>query len=410
MNLMAVIEETLVGLPEVPGLAADVVLKKGKGAVFVLVDNGPADVSVVPAADPVGHADSLELLSGNGGEDVVAEDVAVSFRRAEDGVTRKPVDSVTSGAENVVLVSPVVEVKLRLVPVTRVPVNRDADVVLVRGNGAKVVLVFATLVVTEVDLLVVSMTEVLVVVDTDNTVCALGPAVEVVLFRGVEVLKMAVIVVLGLKIERGNVLRVDTDTGEVELTWLEMVGVAELFSVEFPTDGEAVVSNEMGDEVMGGKLVSIVTLGRLPDEEGLAVRVGPEVTVSEEVLLAEAVSGVDKPAVEFREKEFLSVKLGVAELFKASALVSVVPDSVDDSFGARLVKVGVEVEVEVATKTVVEVLEVGIVVTVQGPSVCWPWWGCLQCGLWCSGRWCHGRWCHGQWCSSLDLCGDLDGL
>lgn len=370
------------------------VLKKGKGTVFVLVDNGPADIRVVPAADPVGHADALELLSGNGGEDVVAEDVAVSFRRAEEGVTRKPVDSVTSGAENVVLVSPVVEVKLRPVPVTRVPVNRDADVVLVRGNGAKVVLVLATLVVTEVDLLVVSMTEVLVVVDTDNTVCKLGPAVEVVLFRGVEVLKVAVIVVLGLKIERGNVLRIDT--GEVELTWLEMLGVAELFSVKFSTDDEAVVSDDMGDEVMGGKLVSIVTLVRFPDGEGLAVKVGPEVTVAEEVLLAEAVLEVGKPAVELLEKEFLSVKLGAAELFKASALVSVVPDSVDDSFGARLVKVGVEVEVEVATKIVVEVLEVGIVVTVQGPSVCWPWWGCLQCGLWCSGRWCHGRWCHGQ--------------
>lgn len=127
---------------------------------------------------------------------------------------------------------------------------------------------------------------------------------------------------------------------------------------------------------MGGKLVSIVTLARFPDEEGLAVRVGSEVTVAEEMLLAEAVSEVAKTSVEFLEKEFLSVKLGLAELFRASALVSVVPDSVDDSSEARLVKVGVvgvEVEVEVATKTVVEVLEVGIVVTVQGPFVCWPW-------------------------------------
>lgn len=154
--------------------------------------------------------------------------------------------------------------------------------------------------------------------------------------------------------------------------------------MKFPTDGEAVVSGGMGDEVMGGKLVSIVTLVRFPDEEGLAVTVGPEVTVTEEVLPVEAASEVGKTAVEFLEKEFLSVKVGVAELFKASALVSVVPGSVDDSFEARLVKVavvgveggvgaGVEVEVEVATKTVVEVLEVGIVVTVQGPFVCGPW-------------------------------------
>lgn len=154
--------------------------------------------------------------------------------------------------------------------------------------------------------------------------------------------------------------------------------------MKFPTDGEAVVSGGMGDEVMGGKLVSIVTLVRFPDEEGLAVTVGPEVTVSEEVFPVEAASEVGKTAVEFLEKEFLSVKVGVTELFKASALVSVVPGSVDDSFEARLVKVavvgveggvgaGVEVEVEVATKTVVEVLEVGIVVTVQGPFVCGPW-------------------------------------
>lgn len=156
--------------------------------------------------------------------------------------------------------------------------------------------------------------------------------------------------------------------------------------MKFPTDGEAVVSGGMGDEVMGGKLVSIVTLVRFPDEEGLAVTVGQEIPVAEEVLPVEAASELVKNSVEFLEKEFLNVKLGVAELFKASALVSVVPDSVDDSFEVRLVKVGVvgveigvgvrvgvEVEVEVATKTVVEVLDVGIVVTVQGPFVCGPW-------------------------------------
>lgn len=376
--MLAIIKEILIELPDVPGLATDVVLMKGKGAVFVLVDSGPADVKVVPISDPVGPADVLELLSGNGREALVAEDVAVSFRRPEEGGTRKPVDFVTSGAEDDVLVAPTVEFKLRPVPVTRVPVNRDADVVLVRGNGAKVVSVLATLVVTEVDLLVVRMIEVLVVVDTDNTVCTLGPAVEVVLFRSAEVLKVVVFVVLGSKIERGNVLRVDTV--EVELT----LGVAELLSVKLPTDGEAVVSGGMGDEVIGGKLVSIVTLVRFPDEEGLTVSMGPEVTVAEEVSPVEAASEVGKTTVEFLEKEFLSVKLGFAELFRASALVSVVPESVDDSSEARLVKVGVvgvevgvgvgvEVEVEVATKTVVEVLDVGIVVTVQGPFVCWPW-------------------------------------
>lgn len=215
--MLAIIKEILIRLPEVPGLAADVELRKGKGAGFVLGDNGPTDVRVVPVADPIGHSDVLELLSGKGREAVVAEDVAVSFRRAEEGVTRKPVDSVTSGAEDVVLVGPTVEVKFRPVPVTRVSVNRDADVMLVRGNGAEVVVVLATLVVTEVDLLVVRMTEVLVVVDTDNTVCTLGPVVEVVLFSGAEVLKVkvAIIVELGLNIERGNVLRVDI--GEVKL-------------------------------------------------------------------------------------------------------------------------------------------------------------------------------------------------
>lgn len=161
------------------------------------------------------------------------------------------------------------------------------------------------------------------------------------------------------------------------------------------------MSVDMDEEVMGGKLVSIVTLVRLPDGEGLDVKIGPEVTAAEDVLLAEVVSGVVETAVEFLEKEFLSVKLGIAELFKASALVSVAPDSVEESFGVRLVEVGVgvEVEVEVAITTVVEVLEVGIVVTCHGPLVCLPWCGCLQCG-----------WCQGQWWSFLDLCGDLDGL
>lgn len=361
----------LIELPGVPGLAADVELTKGKGADFVLVDSGPADDRVVPAADPVDHEDVLELLIGNGGEEEVAEDVAVSFRRAEEDVFRKLVDSVTSGTDNVVLVDSAVEVEGGPAPVTRVPLDTNAEVVLVRGNGAELVFAMGTLVVTEVDLLVVSMTEVLVVVDTDNTVFSLGPAVEVVLFSGVEVLEIAVIVALGLKIERGNVLRVNT--GEVELI-LELLRVAELFFVRLPTEGEAIVSVDMGEEVMGGKLVSIVTLVRFPDGEVLVVKMGPEVTAAEEVLLAEVVWGVVKTAVEFLEKEFLSVKLGIAELFNASALVIVLPKSVEESLGARLVKVGagVEVEVEVAMTTVVEVLEVGIVVTCHGPFVCFP--------------------------------------
>lgn len=365
-------KEMLIELPGVPGVAADVELTKGKGADFVLVDSGPADVRVVPAADPVGRAGVLELLSGNGGEEEVAEDTAVSFRRAEKDVVRELVGAVTSGADNVALVGSAVDVEGGPVPVTRVPMDTNAEVVLVRGNGSELVFAMGTLVVTEVGLLVVRMTEVLVVVDTDNTVCSLGPAVEVVLFSGVEVLEIAVIVALGLKIERGNVLRVNT--GEVELIRLELLSVAELFFVRLPTEGEAIVSVDMGEEVMGGKLVSIVTLVRFPDGEGLVVKMGPEVTAAEEVLLAEVVGGVVKTAVEFLEKEFLSVKLGIAELFNASALVIVLPKSVEESLGARLVKVGagVEVEVEVVMTTVVEVLEVGIVVTCHGPFVCFP--------------------------------------
>lgn len=145
-------------------------LSRGKGAVLVLVDSGPADMRVVPAADSVGHVEVLELLSGNGGEAVVAEDVAVSFRRAEEDVLRKLVGFVTSGVDNVALVAPAVGVGCGPAPVTRVPVDANAEVVLVRGNGAEVVLVFGTLVVTEVDLPVVRKIEALVVVETDKTV------------------------------------------------------------------------------------------------------------------------------------------------------------------------------------------------------------------------------------------------
>lgn len=97
---------------------------------------------------------------------------------------------------------------------------------------------------------------------------------------------------------------------------------------------------DRGGGVMGGKLVSIVTLVRIPDVEGPGVEVGPAVTTSEVVSL---------------EKEFLSVKLGTTELFNASALVSVLPGSVEELLKARFEEVGigggVEVEVEVDVVT-----------------------------------------------------------
>lgn len=329
----------------------------------------------------------VELLSGNGGEAVVAEAAAVLFRRADEDMFRELVGSGASGADNVVLVGPAVEVECGPVPVTRVPVETNAEVVLVRGNGAGLVLAKGTLVVTEVDLLVVRITEVLVVVDTDNTVCEPGATVDVVLFRGVEELEAEGIVVLGVKIDRGNVLRVDIR--EVVLTWLELLSVAELFLVRLPTDGKTLDVVDMGEDVMGGKLVSMVTLVRFACGEGLDVNVGPEVTAAEEVLLVDAVPEVVNTVEELLEKEFLKVKLGCVELSKASALVSVVPGSVDESFEGRLVEVGVEVgvdvEVDVATTTVVDVLEVGMVVTCHGPSVCWPWCGWPQCGCECCG-------------------------
>lgn len=180
-------------------------------AVFVLVDSGPADVIVVPAADPVVHMEVLELPSGNGGETVAADDTAVSFRRAEEGVVLRLVGPATSGADNVVLVSTAVEIALGPVPVTRAPVDTDAEVVLVRGNGAELVLAVSTLVDKEVVLLVVKITELLVVVDTGSVVCELSPIADVVLFTRVEELEVADVVTFGVKIDRGNVLRVDIE-------------------------------------------------------------------------------------------------------------------------------------------------------------------------------------------------------
>lgn len=127
---------------------------------------------------------------------------------------------------------------------------------------------------------------------------------------------------------------------------------------------------------------------RFPEGGRLDVKVGPDVTAAEAVLVVETVLYDVDNADEFLEKEFLSVKLGIVEVFKASALVSVVSESVE---------VEVEAEVGVVTMNVVDVLEVGIVVTVHGPFVChgpfvwWPWCGCPQCGCEC-----------GQWWSSLE--------
>lgn len=182
----------------------------------MLVDSGPADSMVVPPADSVGPVETLELLIGKGGEAVVAGSEVVSLWRADVDVVRKPVVSVMSGADNVALGGWEVGAECRPVPVTRVPVDTDAEVVLVKGNGAEVDLVLDAFFVTDVDLLVVRMTEVLVVVDTDNTVCVLGPIVDMVVFRGVEESDVAITVALGVNIDRGNVLRVDT--WEVELT------------------------------------------------------------------------------------------------------------------------------------------------------------------------------------------------
>lgn len=196
-------------IPEPAVCAVDVELTRGNGAVFVVVDSGPADVIVAPAADPVAHAEVVELIGGNGGERLFAEDAAVSFRRADEVVVPKLVGSVASGTENVALADPALEVECGPVPVTRAPVDINAEVVLVRGNGAGLVLVLSTPLVGEVDLLVVKMRVAFVVLDADNTVCRLGPTVNVVLLRGAEELKAAEAVTLGVKIDRGNVLRID---------------------------------------------------------------------------------------------------------------------------------------------------------------------------------------------------------
>ena len=109
---------------------------------------------------------------------------------------------------------------------------------------------------------------------------------------------------------------------------------------------------------------------RFPEGVELDVKVGRGVTAAEEELVAEAVPEDVNTTEEFLEKEFLRVKLGIVELFRASALVSVAPGSVEELFDAQLVGVGtgadteievgvnVETEVDVETMNVVDVLEV----------------------------------------------------
>lgn len=201
-------------IPEAAVSPVNVEFTSGNGAGLVVVDSGPADVIVAPAADPVSHTEVLELLSGNGGERLVAEDVAVSFRREDEVAVRELVGLVASETESVALVGPALEAECGPVLVIKVPEDNNAEVVLVRGNGAEVILVVSTLVVSEVDLLVVRMREALVVVDTDDTVCRLGPTV--LLFRGVEEFEVAETVIFGVKMDRGNVLRIDI--GDVEVT------------------------------------------------------------------------------------------------------------------------------------------------------------------------------------------------
>lgn len=157
-------------IPEVPDPAVDVELTRGKGAVVILVATGPADNTVVPAVDAVAQTEVLELLNGNGGETWVDEVVAVSFRPADEDVAGKLVDTVAFEDVKAAPVGSAVEVEFGPVPVTRVPVNTKEEVLLVRGNGAELVLAVDTLVVNEVDVLVVKVTEVFVFTETDKTV------------------------------------------------------------------------------------------------------------------------------------------------------------------------------------------------------------------------------------------------
>lgn len=210
---LRVIEE-MFEIPEVPDPVVDVEFVGGKGAVIMLVERGPADVIVVPAADPVALIEVLELLSVNGGGTGVAEAAAVSFRPADEDVVRKLVGTVTFEGVNVTPVDRAVESGIGPVPVTRVPLNTDADVVLVRGNGAGLVLAMDTCVIDEVDLLVVKMVEVLVFTDTERMVWTLDLA-DAVLLSSAEEFVLAAVVALGVRIDRGNVLRVDIREDEL---------------------------------------------------------------------------------------------------------------------------------------------------------------------------------------------------
>jgi hypothetical protein len=338
-------------VPEAAVSAADVELNKGKGGVFVVVDSGPADETVMLAADPVTRMEVLELLellSGKGGGRLAAVGVAVSLRAAGEAVVPELVASVASEADSVVMLgSPSLEVECEPAPVTRAPVDTATEEVFVNGNGGGLVLVLSTSLVGEADLLVVGMREALVVLDAD-----MGPTVNLVPFGSVEELVAATLVALGVRIDRGKVLGIDK--GGVEVARLELVGEFVLSS----TDGDGSVSVDASGGVMGGKLVSMVRLVTLPVGKMLGVKEGPDVNITEEPF----------------EKEFLSVKLGLAEVFRASALASVAPGSVEDPSDARLVKVvvetGVGVGLDVPAINVVSVLDVEIVVTLHGPFVC----------------------------------------
>lgn len=171
-------------IPEAAVSPVDVELTNGNGGVLVVIESGPADVVVAPGDDAVAHVEMLELVRGNGGKTLVAEAEAVSFRGAEEVVGRELVETVTSGTDNVALLDAALRVECLPVPLGRVPEgNEAAEVELARGNGAEVGLGLSTLLVREVDLLVVVTSEVLTVSDTEDAVCALGLTMYVVVLR-----------------------------------------------------------------------------------------------------------------------------------------------------------------------------------------------------------------------------------
>lgn len=166
----------------IPVSPVDVELTIGKGGVLVVVESGPADVMVAPGDDAVAHMEVLELVRGDGGETLVAEAEAVSFRSVDEVVGR---ELVTSEADSVALLDAALGVECQPVELRRVPEGNGTEVELVKGNGAEVGLGLSTLLVREVDLLIVVTSEVLTVPDTEDAVCALGPTMNVVVLRDI---------------------------------------------------------------------------------------------------------------------------------------------------------------------------------------------------------------------------------